>query len=113
MRLILLAVFPFLLTTCAEPGTPPPPPEAETLAPVLVDLHLAHALSNEVPALIRDSMQTVFFENTLAEHNLDQATFDSLLWIVRAEPAWVDSLYSRVGVMLTKKEVAKNSPADQ
>jgi len=113
MRFVLLFVFPLLLTACVDTGTPPPPPETETLAPILVDLHLAHALANEVPALLRDSMRTVLFEKTLAEHDLDQATFDSLLWIVRAEPVWVDSLYSRVGVLLTKKDLAKNGPADQ
>ncbi|MEM6769830.1 MAG: hypothetical protein AAF597_04510 [Bacteroidota bacterium] len=99
-----LLFLPLLLHSCAKPGPGLPPPEAELLAPVVADLQLAEALSSEVPVLVRDSMRNVIYDLTLADHDLDRATFDSLLWIVRAEPEWVDSLYSRVGVILAARE---------
>lgn len=99
---------PFLLlTACASPGPPPAPPETETLAPIVAELQLAEAMATEVPVLIRDSMRQVFFDQTLADHGLDREKFDSLLWIVRAEPVWIDSLYSRVGVLLTRMDVER------
>lgn len=98
----LLAIL--LLTACANPGPPPAPPETRSLAPVVAELQLAEAMATEVPVLIRDSMRQVFFDRTLADHNLNREQFDSLLWIVRAEPVWIDSLYSRVGDILSRMD---------
>lgn len=92
-----------LLFSCAEAGPPPLPPEAETLVPVMTDLQLVEAIMPEVPVMVRDSMRDVFNERTLADHGLDQERFDSLLWIVRAEPVWIDTLYSRVGDELARR----------
>lgn len=89
---------------CVKQGPGAPPPEAEYLAPIVVQLQLAEALSSEVPVLVRDSMRQVYYDQTLADHGLDRGKFDSLLWIVRQEPSWVDSLYSRVGVLLAEQE---------
>jgi hypothetical protein len=90
-KTILTLLLACLLVSCINSGPGLPPPEAE-------------ALASEVPVLIRDSMRQVFYDQTLAGHNLDRVGFDSLLWKVRAEPSWVDSLYSRVGVILAEKE---------
>lgn len=103
-KTILTLLLACLLVSCINSGPGLPPPEADYLAPIVADLQLAEALASEVPVLIRDSMRQVFYDQTLADHNLDRVGFDSLLWKVRAEPSWVDSLYSRVGVILAEKE---------
>lgn len=66
---------------------------------------MAEALTGEIPVLVRDSLRNLMYDSVLADHNLDRLTFDSLLWIVRAEPIWVDSLYTKVGELLTKVEL--------
>lgn len=107
-------ILPVLLTAgCASPGPPPPPPEATALAPVVADLQLAEAMATEVPVLLRDSMRNVLFDRTLADHDLDRKRFDSLLWIVRAEPAWIATLYSRVGDILSRTEAEQRGDSEQ
>jgi|GEM_PF-2005518 len=93
------------LTTCASPDAGECPVDLDELAPLVSDLQLAEAMTSEIPVIIRDSMRAVYFANVLAEYDTDQRTFDSLTWIVRREPAWIDSLFTRVGVLLLKKEV--------
>ena len=108
MRQFSLLIVVGILSACADPGPPPPPPEAEELVAVVTDVHIAEALANEVPVLLRDSMREVFFDRTLADHGLNREQFDSLLWIVRAEPVWLDSLYTRVGERLARMDVRRN-----
>jgi hypothetical protein len=72
---------------------------------VVADLHLAQSLVNEVPIAVRDSMQTIYYDSTLAEHGLTRAEFDSLMWIVRREPAWIDSVYTRAGAIVATEMI--------
>lgn len=103
-RFLPLLLFLGLLS-CAEPGPGAPPAEVKSLAPVVAELQMAEALTGEIPVLVRDSLRNLMYDSVLADHNLDRPTFDSLLWIVRAEPIWVDSLYTKVGELLTKVEL--------
>lgn len=100
----LLALF--LLTTCASPDAGECPVDLNKLAPLVSDLQLAEALATEIPVPVRDSMREVYFDNVLAEYDTDRRSFDSLTWIVRSEPAWVNALYTKVGVLLAKEEVS-------
>jgi hypothetical protein len=100
-----LAVLALLCCGCAESGPGPPPVDAPFLAQVVADLHLAQSLINEVPIAVRDSMQAAYYDSTLAEHGLTRAEFDSLMWIVRREPAWVDSVYTRAGAIVATEMV--------
>jgi len=98
----------FLLTRCASPSAGPPPVDLDELAPMMADLHVADALATEVPVLIRDSIKQVYFDQVLKDYSMNEATFDSLTWIVRQEPEWVDSLYTKIGVLLAKMEVDRD-----
>ena len=100
--LLLLAT---LLTGCASLDPGPPPVDTEELAEVVADLQLGQSLVAEIPVVIRDSMQTVYYENILAEHGLTRQEFDSMMWLVRAEPQWIDSLYSRAGALIATRMV--------
>ncbi|MFT5999595.1 MAG: hypothetical protein ACI81P_002053 [Neolewinella sp.] len=103
MRFFALPLL-FLMTGCASPDAGPPPVDLDKLAPLVADLQLAEALATEVPVLVRDSIKHVYYYRVLEDHGINQATFDSLTWIVRQEPAWVDSLYTRVGDLLAQLE---------
>lgn len=94
-----------LLTTCASPDAGKCPVDLDELALLVSDLQLADALTAEVPVIIRDSMREVYFNNILTQYNTDRRALDSITWIVRKEPAWVDDLYTRVGVLLAREEV--------
>lgn len=104
MRKILLLLLAVVLSSCTSPDAGPPPVDLEFLAPLVAELQVAEALSTEVPILVRDSMKEEFFDRVLADHHTDRATFDSLTWIIREEPSWIDSLYSKVSVILAKKK---------
>lgn len=97
----------FLLTTCASPDAGECPVDLVELAPLVADLQLAEALATEIPVPVRDSMREVYFDNILAEYGTDRRAFDSLTWIVRSEPAWVNELYTKVGVVLAKEEAVQ------
>jgi hypothetical protein len=75
---------------------------------MMADLHVADALATEVPVLIRDSIKQTYFNQVLKDYSMSEATFDSLTWIVRQEPEWVDSLYTKIGVLLAKLEADRD-----
>lgn len=95
-----------LLTSCASPDAGECPVDLDKLAPLVSDLQLAEALTTEIPVPVRDSMRDVYFDNVLAQYNSDRRSFDSLTWIVRREPAWVNELYTKVGVLLAKEDAS-------
>lgn len=101
---LLLALH--LFTSCASPDAGECPVDLDKLAPLVSDLQLAEALTTEIPVPVRDSMREVYFDNVLTEYGSDRRSFDSLTWIVRSEPAWVNELYTKVGVLLAKEEVS-------
>ncbi len=103
MYRILCFVF-LLFQACSDSVPGEPPVDLDALAPLVADMQLAEGLATEVPIIVRDSMREVYFERTLSAYGSNRAEFDSLLWLVRQEPRWVDSLYSRVGVIITRQQ---------
>ena len=91
-----------LLTACAQPDAGPPPVDINELAEVVTELQLAEAITNELPIIYRDSMREDYYDYVLTDHGTTRQEFDSLMWIVRREPAWVDSLYSKVSDRLAQ-----------
>lgn len=104
MTRLTLLCFLLSLTACTNPKAGDCPVDLDRMAPLMTELHLAEALATEVPALVKDSMQKVYFNKVLEDYQLSRESFDSLMWIVRQEPVWVDSLYARVGVALARME---------
>ena len=99
-RSVTLLFFLGLVVGCASLDPGPPPVETEPLARLIADLHLAQSLVSEIPIVIRDSMQGVYYEAVLAEHGYTRQSFDSVMWLVRQEPVWVDTVYTRAGEMV-------------
>ena len=100
----LFPAFLLALTTCASPNAGDCPVDLDLMVPVMTELHLAEALAKETPGPLQDSMQQVYFDNVLDDHALSREHFDSMMWIIRQEPIWVDSLYTRVNTALAKLE---------
>ncbi|MFK8162916.1 MAG: hypothetical protein AB8H12_10685 [Lewinella sp.] len=105
-RFFALSLF-LLLTSCISPDVGPPPVDLDEFAPMMADLQVAEALATEVPVIIRDSIKQVYFTRVLADYGMNEATFDSLTWMIRKEPVWIDSLYTKVGVLLAKLEAER------
>lgn len=97
--------FCLLLAGCASPDVGPPPVDLDELAPLMADLQLAEALSTELPIVVRDSVRQVYFDRVMEDHNTNRAAFDSITWLVRQEPIWIDSLYNKVAVILAEFDV--------
>jgi hypothetical protein len=53
--------------------------------------------------MVRDSIREVYYDRVLADHDYNRASYDSITWILRQEPVWIDSLYEKVAVILIKK----------
>jgi len=80
IRFYLLA-FILSLTACTSPGAGECPVDLDMMSPLMTDLHIAEALSNEVPVQVRDSMQKVYFNKVLEDYQLSRTDFDSLTQI--------------------------------
>ncbi|MEL7377136.1 MAG: DUF4296 domain-containing protein [Bacteroidota bacterium] len=92
------------LGSCAQAGPGSPPAEVQDLVPVLADLHLLEAMIDELPLALRDSTRQIWYDNTLADHNMTFAEFDSLTWVLRSEPEWLTEVYTKVGEELAVRE---------
>lgn len=98
----LLILCSVLLTGCKPDVLGPAPIDVEKVSLVLTELQIAESLKAEVPSKLRDSMQTVYQDNVLADHGLTRASFDSLMWIVRKEPEWVVEVFTLVNDNLAR-----------
>ncbi|THH35570.1 hypothetical protein [Neolewinella litorea] len=96
-----------LLLGCAEMNPGPPPVDTARFGRVIGDLQLAEALVAEVPVLVRDSMQAVYYDSVLADHGFTRREFDSIMWIIRQEPAWIDSVYTRAGEIVSREMIER------
>ena len=83
--------------------------EVHEITPVIAEMQLAEALTGEVPVVVRDSMREVYMQSILKEHGLNQEEFDSIMWLVRQEPIWIDSVYSKAGEIISRMQVDKNA----
>ncbi len=106
-RTILFTLLICLAFSCKTDKVGPLPFDASALIPLLVDLHLAESLVIEVPIQIRDSVQAVYIEKVLQEHQTSQARLDSLMWIIRSEPTWVLEVFTAVSDSLAIREIVK------
>lgn len=107
MKHRILAILLVVFVACAKPGPGEPPFNLERLAPLIAELQIAEGITNEVPVVVRDSMRQVYYDAVLHEFSTNRTEFDSLLWLVRQEPAWVDSLYTKVGDILSKRQAER------
>lgn len=101
----LSTVITMVLAGCAQVDPGPPPVDTARIGQTLGDLQLAEALVAEVPVLVRDSMQTVYYDSVLADHGYTRQEFDSIMWIIRQEPAWIDSVYTRAGEIVSREMI--------
>ncbi|NJB84386.1 hypothetical protein GGR26_000131 [Lewinella marina] len=105
MSIRLATAMVVLLLGCAQVDPGPPPVDTARLGETLGDLQLAEAIIAEVPVLVRDSMQAVYYDSVLADHGYTRQEFDSIMWIVRQEPAWIDSVYTRAGEIVSREMI--------
>ncbi len=95
-----------LVLGCANVDPGPAPVDVDRLSQTIAELQLAEALIAEIPVVVRDSMQTVYFESILADHDYSRTEFDSIMWIVRSQPVWIDSVYTKAGVIVSREMAA-------
>ena len=95
------------LAGCANVDPGPPPVDTARMARIIADLNLSEGLVAEVPVIVRDSMQAVYFDKVLGEHGLTREQFDSIMWVIRREPAWIDSVYTRAGEIVAREMVRR------
>ena len=110
MRLCSALLILLLTAACTRPDAGDCPVDIAALAPAVADLQVAEAVSLEIPNNVRDSIVSDYFDSILVDHHLSRAEFDSLTWIIRQEPEWIDSLYTRVGIILAEMETNRRAP---
>ncbi len=99
------AIFLLLLCACADNRPGPTPVDTQTFGRIIADLELAEAASAEVPVMLRDSISTLYYDSVLADHGYTRAEFDSIMWIIRSEPEWIDSVYTRAGEIVSREMI--------
>ena len=100
------------LAGCAEREFAPPPVDLDAFAPILADAMVAQSLTAEVPTVLRDSMRGVYLQRSLEVYGMDTTAFDSLMYLLRREPHWVDSAFSRAGVVLARRAARRKVKMD-
>ena len=98
-------LLPLLCFGCANVDPGPLPVDAAKLGNVIADLQLAEAISSEVPVVLRDTMSGIYYDSVLAEHGYTRAEFDSIMWIIRQQPVWIDSIYTRAGEIVAREMI--------
>lgn len=93
------------LTHCANVDPGPPPVDVERMSRIIAELNLAQSLTGQVPIVVRDSVQAAYFDAVLADYDLTRPEFDSIMWLIRTEPTWIDTLYSRAGEIVARDMV--------
>lgn len=96
MLRVLICSFFLSLLACTPASVGEPPFDTEPLSKLIVDLHIMEGLSIEIPVTLRDSMKEVYFNHILEDHGFTEEKFDSLMWIVRSEPIWLENFYRTV-----------------
>lgn len=99
-----LIAFLLFLAACTSPGAGPPPVDIPRLARLTADLQMAEALTIEIPVSVRDSVRQLYFDKITTDHGYTLDEYDSLLWIVRREPVWIDSLFSLAGDSIAARD---------
>ncbi|MBB4080349.1 hypothetical protein GGR28_002983 [Lewinella aquimaris] len=105
MRKAVTCCLLLLALGCADVTPARPPVDTERLVRTVADLHLAQALTGEVPIVIRDSIEALYFDSVLADHGYTRREFDSLMWIIRQEPIWIDSIYTKAGEIVAREMI--------
>jgi hypothetical protein len=72
------------------------PIERDKLIKVLLDVHIAEAAMVHLSTLNKDSVAGEYYRQVFQRHNLDQATFDSCIHILKRNPAMTDEIYERI-----------------
>ncbi|MEL6276139.1 MAG: DUF4296 domain-containing protein, partial [Bacteroidota bacterium] len=99
-----LAILVLIATACSPQQIGLSPVDVNSLAPIVADLQLAEAIVGDIPTTVRDSMREVYYNRVMEQHHITSEQFDSLMWIIRKEPAWVAELYQLVNDELAKME---------
>ncbi len=96
-----------LLTIACGTSAGEVPLDKERLAAALADLHLAEGLIQDSPFQFRDSLKGGYYEHVLADHGMTVTELDSLMWIVRSDPRYIEQVYEAVNNRLNLDEATK------
>jgi len=79
------------------------PMEDDKLVKVLEDIHLAEAALQNVNGATRDSLSTLYYQEICTIHQIEEATLDSTLALLRNNPVKMSKLYGRVLEKVTNR----------
>ncbi|MGB3548173.1 MAG: DUF4296 domain-containing protein [Saprospiraceae bacterium] len=89
------------------------PLDKDRLAAALADLHLAEGLIQDSPFAFRDSLKEGYYEHVLADHGMTPVELDSLMWIVRSDPRYIEQVYEAVNNRLNLNEATTETRSDE
>lgn len=92
-----------LLHSCAEQKTTVPVPE-DKLIQVLADIHLAEAAMQGLHGPTKDSIAEEYYSQIEKIHEVDRALIDTTIILMRKDPKFIASVYSKVLEELSKRE---------
>ncbi|MBK7871395.1 MAG: DUF4296 domain-containing protein [Saprospiraceae bacterium] len=79
------------------------PIDEPKLVAILVDVHLAEAAMQEMPSIIQDSVGRIYYNQIFRIHQVSEADFNKTIYLLKMNPAKMESVYKKVSETLDKK----------
>ncbi|MBL7818026.1 MAG: DUF4296 domain-containing protein [Saprospiraceae bacterium] len=99
---LLLCSMSLLSLVSCQPTIEAPIP-SEKLVHILVDIHTAEALTESEKQEVRDSMNSIYYEQIFKQHGVTDKDLDSTMTIYARNPVQFDSIYVQVERMVKAK----------
>ena len=98
--LIFLAVL-----ACGEKEAVMPIPE-DKLAKVIVDVHFAESVMQELPNSVRDSLGRVYYEQIYQIHGISEEALNESLRVIKNRPEMLERIYQRAEMEIDRQTEA-------
>lgn len=95
LKLLLSLVVLLSFLSCRQEVEPIPLSNEQMMA-VLIDLHIAEAMIEKLPATDRDTVSTVYSRMIFREHGVSQEDFDASMAVLREDPIRLNAIYEEI-----------------
>ncbi len=103
--LLLLIFLAVLACACGKKETAMPIPE-DKLAKILVDVHFAESVMQELPNSVRDSLGRVYYEQIYQIHGISEEALNESLRIIKKDPEVLERVYQRAEMEIDRQTEA-------
>lgn len=104
MRFFIFIIFTLVITSSCNGNKEKLPIERDKLVDVLVDVHIAEAVLQEYTLQAKDSIGKAYYQKIYELHKVDEKAFNKSMYLIRQNPAAMESLYKDVLAEIERRE---------